>query len=176
MAHTYFKFHNDFLDWLCIENPYKNLRTELNLERSELAKLLKISPHTIRRYESENKAPFYYYALLRVLCGDLSAFGSCWVNCRIQPHNRQLKAPELTQPIYPIEFNTMYNRHAAKYRREADNQRRRSDNLENELKAAKQLNLELIQRIELLETQNAQLRALDKGLKNKKVVKLFKDF
>lgn len=52
---------------------------------------------------------------------------------------------------------------------------RRADRLENELKAVKRLNLELLQRIELLETQNAQLRALDKAIKTKKVIPLFKD-
>lgn len=173
MPHSLCKFQHHFIDWLCIDNPYKNLRIELKLERPELAKLLNISPHSIRRYETENNAPTWYLMILRVLCGDLSIHGARWVDCRIQPHDRKLKSPYSENPLYPVELNAMYNRHAHHARTETETERRRADKAETELEAVKTLNLELMAKIELLENENTRLKAEQSGIKKGVVIPLF---
>lgn len=175
MAHSLGKLQNEFLDWLCLDYPYKNLRIESNQSREQIAAIMQISPHSIRRYETENKAPYWYYLLLRMLCGDLSIYGARWVDCRIQPHDRKLKAPELKQPLYPVELNAMYNRAAQIAKRDADQERTRANRAESELEAVKKLNTELLARIDLLEQETARLKGLKQGIERGKVVNLFKN-
>jgi len=170
MTHSLGHFQNDFIDWLCLDQPYKNLRHQLNYSRENLAALLQISPHSIRRYETENKAPHWYLLLLRLTLGDLSFYGARWANCTIQPHDRKLKAPEITQPIYPVELNTMYNRNAQAARNEADKERRRADKLQMKLDAVNKLNAELMAKIEILENENERLKANRKGIESGKVL------
>lgn len=172
--HTLCNFQHHFIDWLCIDTPYKNLRTELKLERTGLAKLLDISPHSIRRYETENKAPKIYYMMLRVLCGDLSIYGARWADCRIETHTRKLKNPYSDIPLYPVELNAMYNSHAHNARTETAKERLRADRLEIELQAVKTLNAELMSRIELLELETNRLKAKKAGIKKGAVIPLFK--
>ena len=173
MTHSLGKFQHQFIDWLCIDKPYLNLRTELKLDRPGLAKILDISPHSIRRYETENNAPTWYLILLRVLCGDLSIYGARWADCRIQTHNRKLKTPFTANPLYPVELNAMYNSHAHNARTETAKESRRADKAENELIAVKTLNAELVARIELLESENARLKAEKVGIKKGKLIPLF---
>lgn len=173
MTHSLGKFQHHFLDWLCIDKPYLNLRNELKLDRPGLAKILDISPHSIRRYETENNAPTWYLMLLRVLCGDLSIYGARWIDCRIEIHTRKLKNPYSDTPLYPVELNAMYNRHAHNARTETAKERQRADRLEKELQAVKTLNAELIARIELLEYENARLKAREKGIKKGNIIPLF---
>lgn len=174
MTHSLGKFHHQYIDWLCIDKPYLNLRTELQLDRPGLAKLLDISHHSIRRYETENKAPQWYYMILRVLCGDLSIYGARWIDCRIQLHDRKLKNPFSENPLYPVELNAMYNSHAHNARTETAKERLRADKAESELKAVKTLNAELLARVELLESENARLKAQKAGIKKGVVIPLFK--
>jgi DNA-binding XRE family transcriptional regulator len=174
MTHTLCEFHHHFIDWLCLDNPYKNLRNELKLSRLELGKLLDTSPHTIRRYETENKAPKIYLIMLRVLCGDLSIYGARWADCRIQPHDRKLKNPYSQTPLYPVELNAMYNNHAHNARTETAKERIRADKLEKELEAVKKLNIELIARIELKDQELTRLKAEKAGIKKGVVIPLFK--
>lgn len=173
MAHSLGKFQHHFIDWLCIDKPYINLRIELQLSRPALAKILDISPHSIRRYETENKAPTWYLILLRVLCGDLSIYGARWADCRIEPHTRKLKNPYSQYPLYPVELNAMYNTHAHNARTEAAKESRRADKAENELQAVKTLNAELMARIELLENENSRLKAEKAGIKKGNIIPLF---
>lgn len=173
MAHTLGKFHHQYFDWLCLGNPYKNLRTELKLDRKQLGEVLGISNHSIRRYETENKAPQWYLMLLRVLCGDLSIYGARWTDSRIQLHDRRLKAPEIQNPLYPVELNTMFNSHAHHARNETEQERRRANLAEKELNAVKTLNFELSARVELLENENNRLKAEKAGIKKGVVIPLF---
>jgi transcriptional regulator with XRE-family HTH domain len=174
MTHSLGKFQHSFIDWLCIDAPFLNLRTELQLDRPQLAKLLDISPHSIRRYETENKAPKWYYMLLRVLCGDLSIFGACWDDCRIQPHDRKLKAPEIDQPVLPVELNAMYNRQVHAARKESALDRAKAERLGSENVALKALILELEVKIDFQANTIARLKAHDQGIKKGTVVPLFK--
>ncbi|GKT12935.1 MAG: hypothetical protein ISEC1_P1927 [Thiomicrorhabdus sp.] len=174
MRHSLCKFQHYFIDWLCIDAPFINLRAELKLDRPQLAKLLDISPHSIRRYETENKAPKWYYMLLRVLCGDLSIFGACWADCRIQPHDRKLKAPEIDKPVLPVEMNVMYNREAHAARKESALDRAKAKMLESENVALKALILELEVKIDFQANTISRLKAYDNGIKKGTVVPFFK--
>lgn len=169
-------FNNEFIDWLCIgEHQFENLRIESKIDLHQLSKTLNISHHTITRYERDNHAPKWYYMILRLLCGDLSFFGNRWHNARIQPHDRRLKAPEIENPLYPVELNNMFNDHAHKARIEATKERLRADTLERENEALRAALIEQDLTIERLEAKIRRLEQIDKAIESGKVVKLFKE-
>ncbi|MBE0470973.1 MAG: helix-turn-helix domain-containing protein [Methyloprofundus sp.] len=96
------------------ENPYKDLREHTGLSREQLAKRLGISPDSIRRYETTNKPPLWYYLLLRVLAGDLSIFGARWVNCSIGQHAKLFTPFDKNAGYYPMDVNEKTNWLAAR--------------------------------------------------------------
>lgn len=173
MTHTLGIFCNEFLDWLSIDNQFKNLREQACLSREDLAGLLNISKHSIRRYEDENKAPHWYFLLLRLINGDLSFYGARWDNVTIQLHDRKLKAPELSNPLYPVEFNAMYNRPAHALRKELEALELENRRLKRERDALERLTDDLQARITLLETESARLKAEQAGIKKGAVIPLF---
>jgi DNA-binding XRE family transcriptional regulator len=132
------KFSNHLFDNLANEKNYlKTLRQYCGLTRDQLAELLDISPHTIRRYETTNQAPrLYVIALRSAICGDLSCFGQAWSNCQIL--NGELLTPYTPYArLKPADLNARYSRitqHA--YTLNAD--------LKNQVTALKAMNKDLL--------------------------------
>lgn len=165
-------FQNHFLDWLCLDEPYKNLRENLQISRDDLAKLFKISHHSIRRYESENKAPHWYYLLLRLVNGDLSFYGAQFIDVRIREDNR-MSGPYFNEPLYPIEMSEHYNQSTRLHRHENIQLRSENTRLLSEIDALKTLNSELLVKVDALTNEIERLRLRDRSIKNGKVIPLF---
>lgn len=173
MAHKLGDFQNYFIDWLCIDRPYKNLRNELQLNRPQLAKILKISPHSIRRYETDNNAPHWYLMILRVLCGDLSLYGYDWIDCRIQAHDKKLRSPLTNNPISIKELDMRYNAIVLNAQNNAREAREQLRAAEKKLEASQNLNNELTVKIEILERRINHLLNVEKSIKKGKIIPMF---
>ena len=100
-------FENQYFDKMMIsEKPYKALRQSLGLSRESLGQKFGISAHSIRRYETTNKPPLWYYLLLRLSAGDLSYFGARWDNCHIDIFSGRLVTPyDKYKAYWPNELN-----------------------------------------------------------------------
>lgn len=108
-------FNNVTFDKIMLNaNPYKDLRELIGLSRESLALKLGISAHSIRRYETTNKPPLWYYLLLRVLAGDLSIFGARWVNCSIGQYSQLFTPFDKNAGYYPMDINEKTNWLAAR--------------------------------------------------------------
>lgn len=166
------KFQQVYFDKLRLNDPpdyFRFLRHELRLNRPGLAKLIGVSEHTVRRYESKwpnSKAPKWYPMLLRFMAGDVSWHGGQWTDCRIRVSDKLMENPH-HEPLSPGMMHTHYNRHLLDLTQ--DNRRLRSinDQLHEQVK-------QLTARITILENENATLKAHKTGLKSGKVIPLFK--
>lgn len=100
-------FENAYFDKLMLSaRPYTALRELIGLSREALAKKFDISAHSIRRYETTNKPPLWYYFLLRLAAGDLSFYGSRWDNCHIDVFSARLVTPyDKYKAYWPNELN-----------------------------------------------------------------------
>ena len=172
-------FQNEFLDSLCIDpdNMLADLRKSgTNMTRKEIADLIGVSEHSIRRYESDwrtSKPPRWYYIILRFLSGDLSYFGAAWTDAKINYWNKKLTSPyakylELT----PMDMNGRYAQFAQHYERQIKE-------LSNELAELQSKHQHLVADHKLLQTKiqayenEIALQGLhDQGIESGKVVSI----
>lgn len=175
----YAKFDNYFFDSAIFqsENPYESLRNMANLSRDEVASIIGISSHTIRKYESNwngrSSPPKWYYIMLRLLNGDLSFYGKKWKDVVIQHHDRKLRSQFSQKTMEPFEMNAQYNRHFLDAKREAQAERNQTKELKLKLNA---MELELAQshlQIELLTDKVAELEAKKSLTEKGKLIPLF---
>jgi len=165
-------FQHYFFDKLRLDDYHiylKSLRRESKLNRNELSELIGVSSHTIRRYESEwqnSNPPEWYEMLLRFLCGDISYFGTNWIDCRINNHNNKLSSPCFKTPMSPHDMNTHYNRINLSLTQENRALSHETANLKEQLK-------QLQSRIDLLESEKAHLETHKNSVKTGKVVPIF---
>jgi len=119
-------FNHEFFDKLALSENHlylKHLRNELCVDRKTLANALGIAVPTIRKYESDwagsGHPPKWYAILLRLLCGDLSHFGTQWHNCRIHKADKKLASPYFKHTrMTPMDMNSQYSAIARQYERQ----------------------------------------------------------
>lgn len=175
---SYGDFRNYFLDKLTAgsDDIYYSLRSSANLSRNEVAKILQISPRTIERYERDEKAPHWYFLMLRLLNGDLSFYGNRWRDCTIQTHDRKLRNPHSTIPLEPFQMNQNYNRIALDAKREARKERKRSEEMLLRIEAFKKINAELLIQNEILQNRVNENNKKKLLIESGKIIPMFKAF
>lgn len=177
-----YKHNNEFLDKLRLSEPHIYL-TDLrkigaHLTRADLSNILGISHHSIRRYESQwenSNPPKWYELILRFLSGDLSYYGDYWHECRIHPFTCQLSTPfDKYNAYFPKDLHMQFNRIHRLNETELRDLRANLEQIKRDIQATKQLNALLQARIELLESENARLKARNEAEKSGKVIPLFR--
>jgi len=172
---TFGVFSNYYLDSLVSgsSKPHLLLRQSANLSREDVAKVLGISAHTIRRYESEDKAPRWYYIMLRMFNGDLSFYGNRWRDCNIQYHDRKLKNPYSLIALEPFQMNQAYNRISLDARKEAREERIKVNEMSLRVEALEKINAELLVKNQVLENRIKEDQLKQSLVESGKVVQMF---
>lgn len=135
-------FRNLFLDRLGLDDYpvyLRSLRRELNISKIELAQTLGLKESTIERYEKTGAAPVWYELILRFMCGDLSAHGNHWQDCRI--YRGVLTTPNLPSGMQPFELIAHYHKIGRSYRMESERLRQEIHELKRPAKPSNVIHL-----------------------------------